>query len=151
MESLSLSLPNNVLLLATDTSAGHGLGNLLNNIGLCVIVAAVLAFIANKLKQPAILAYLLAGVLIGPEIGFRLITDHEIIEVISEVGLILLLFIIGLEMDLKKLRASGRPVIATGLTQFLICAALGIPFFLLLGFRHGDPNAVGGEFGLFYL
>ena len=118
---------------------------------MCVIVAAVLAFIANKLKQPALLAYLLAGVLIGPEIGFRFITDHETIEVISEIGLVLLLFIIGLEMDLKKLRASGKPVIATGVTQFLICVALGIPFFLLLGFRIGDPNAFGGEFGLFYL
>lgn len=152
MGSIGLSLPSGFLLLAADTSTtGHGLGDLLNNIGLCVIVAATLAFIANKLKQPAILAYLLAGVLIGPEIGFRLITDHEIIEVISEVGLILLLFIIGLEMDLKKLRASGKPVIATGITQFLLCVALGIPFFLLLGFRIGDPNATGGEFGLFYM
>lgn len=141
----------NLLLLATDPNAAHGIGSLLNNIGLCVIVAAALAFVANKLKQPALLAYLLAGVLIGPEIGFRLITDPEIIEVISEIGLVLLLFIIGLEMDLKKLRASGKPVIVTGLTQFLICAALGVPFFLLLGFRHGDPNALGGEFGLFYL
>ena len=140
-----------LLLLATDPNAAHGIGSLLNNIGLCVIVAAALAFVANKLKQPALLAYLLAGVLIGPEIGFRLISDPEIIEVISEIGLVLLLFIIGLEMDLKKLRASGKPVIVTGLTQFLICAALGIPFFLLLGFRHGDPNALGGEFGLFYL
>jgi Kef-type K+ transport system membrane component KefB len=139
------------LLLATDPNASHGVVDLLNNIGLCVIVAAALAFVANKLKQPALLAYLLAGVLIGPEIGFRLITDPEIIEVISEIGLVLLLFIIGLEMDLKKLRASGKPVIATGLSQFLLCAALGIPFFLLLGFRHGDPNALGGEFGLFYM
>jgi Kef-type K+ transport system membrane component KefB len=146
-----LSLPIQFLLLATDASTGHGAGDLLNNIGLCVIVAAILAFIANKLKQPALLAYLLAGVLIGPEIGFRLITDHEVIEVISEIGLVLLLFIIGLEMDLKKLRASGKPVIATGITQFLICVALGIPFFLLLGFRTGDPNALGGEFGLFYM
>ena len=151
LESLDLSLPITLLILAADPSAGHGAGNLLNNIGLCVIVAAVLAFIANKLKQPALLAYLLAGVLIGPEIGFRLITDHETIEVISEIGLVLLLFIIGLEMDLKKLRASGKPVIATGITQFLICVALGIPFFLLLGFRVGDPNAFGGEFGLFYM
>ncbi|HEY5883890.1 MAG TPA: cation:proton antiporter [Pyrinomonadaceae bacterium] len=146
-----MDLQLNFLLVATDPNAAHGIGSLLNNIGLCVIVAAVLAFVANKLKQPALLAYLLAGVLIGPEIGFRLITDPEIIEVISEIGLVLLLFIIGLEMDLKKLRASGKPVIATGVTQFLICAALGIPFFLLLGFRHGDPNAFGGEFGLFYM
>ena len=151
METFDLPLQINFLLMATDPNAGHGVGDLLNNIGLCVIVAAALAFVANKLKQPALLAYLLAGVLIGPEIGFRLITDPEIIEVISEIGLVLLLFIIGLEMDLKKLRASGKPVIATGLTQFLICAALGIPFFLLLGFRHGDPNALGGEFGLFYM
>ncbi|MFN2511652.1 MAG: cation:proton antiporter [Pyrinomonadaceae bacterium] len=151
MESFDLSLPTTFLLMATDPSTGHGLGELLNNIGLCVIVAAILAFIANKLKQPALLAYLLAGVLIGPEIGFKLITDHEIIEVISEIGLVLLLFIIGLEMDLKKLRASGKPVIATGISQFLICVALGIPFFLLLGFRNGDPNAFGGEFGLFYM
>ena len=151
MESFDLSLPINFLLLAATPSAGHGAGDLLRNIGLCVIVAAALAFLANKLKQPAILAYLLAGVLIGPEIGFRLISDHEIIEGISEIGLVLLLFIIGLEMDLKKLRASGKPVIATGVTQFLICVALGIPFFLLLGFRVGDANAFGGEFGLFYL
>jgi Kef-type K+ transport system membrane component KefB len=151
VESLDLSLPIKFLFLAADPSVGHGPGDLLNNIGLCVIVAAILAFVANKLKQPALLAYLLAGVLIGPEIGFRLITDHETIEVISEIGLVLLLFIIGLEMDLKKLRASGKPVIATGITQFLLCVALGIPFFLLLGFRVGDANAFGGEFGLFYM
>lgn len=151
MTSLNLSLPIKFLFLAADPSAGHAVGDLLNNIGLCVIVAAVLAFIANKLKQPALLAYLLAGVLIGPEIGFRLITDHGTIEVISEIGLVLLLFIIGLEMDLKKLRASGKPVISTGVTQFLFCVALGIPFFLLLGFRIGDANAFGGEFGLFYM
>ncbi len=137
------------LLLFASGPSGHA--ELLNNIALCVIVAAVLAFIANKLKQPGLLAYLLAGVLIGPEIGFKLITDPEVIEAISEIGLVLLLFIIGLEMDLKKLRASGRPVIATGVTQFLICVALGIPFFLLLGFRAGNANAIGGEFGLLYL
>lgn len=151
MEDVDLSLTDTVLLFAAGPAAGHGLADLLNNIGLCVIVAAALAFVANKLRQPAILAYLLAGVLVGPEIGFRLVTDPEVIEVISEIGLILLLFIIGLEMDLKQLRASGRPVIATGLTQFLICAALGVPFFLLLGFRLGDPGAFGGEFGLFYM
>jgi Kef-type K+ transport system membrane component KefB len=137
------------LMLFAAGPSGHAA--LLNNIALCVIVAAVLAFVANKFKQPALLAYLLAGVLIGPEIGFKLITDPEVIEAISEIGLVLLLFIIGLEMDLKKLRASGRPVIATGVTQFLICVALGIPFFLLLGFRAGNPNALGGEFGLLYL
>jgi Kef-type K+ transport system membrane component KefB len=147
-----VSLLPEIFLLVTDTASGHGIqGDLLNNIGLCVIVAAALAYVANKFKQPALLAYLLAGVLIGPEIGFKLITDRETIEVISEIGLILLLFIIGLEIDLKKLRQSGKPVIVTGITQFLICAALGVPFFMLLGFSVGDKDARGGEFGLAYM
>jgi Kef-type K+ transport system membrane component KefB len=53
----------------------------------------------------------------------------------------------------SAIRNAGKVliVIATGVTQFLICVALGIPFFLLLGFRNGDPNALGGEFGLFYM
>lgn len=107
METFDFSLLNGLLLSATSS----GSVDLLNSIGLCVIVAATLAFIANKLKQPPLLAYLLAGVLIGPEIGFGLIKDHEAIEVISEIGLVLLLFIIGLEMDLKcknpRRRVSG--------------------------------------------
>jgi Kef-type K+ transport system membrane component KefB len=151
LKMLGVSLPSDLLLLAADTSSGHGAHDLLNNIGLCVVVAATLAYLANKLKQPAILAYLLAGVLIGPEIGFGLIADRETIEVISEIGLILLLFIIGLEIDLKKLAASGKPLIVTGITQFLICAALAIPFFMLLGFGLGDAGALGGEFGLAYM
>ena len=69
METLNPSFPLTVLLFAADPSAGHGASDLLNNIALCVIVAAVFAFVANKLKQPVLLAYLLAGVLIGPEIG----------------------------------------------------------------------------------
>jgi len=126
-------------------------GDLLSSIGLSIAVAAVFAFGASKLKQPPILAYIAAGMLIGPEIGLRWITDHATIEVISEIGLILLLFIIGLEMDIKKLRASGKPVLLTGLSQFGLCAALGLPFFYGLGFRVGQPDALGGPFGLLYM
>ena len=86
MGYLDLSLTNRFLLLAADPAAGHGLADLLNNVGLCVIMAAALAFVANKLRQPAILAYLLAGVLIGPEIGFRLITDPEIIGSVAGIA-----------------------------------------------------------------
>jgi Kef-type K+ transport system membrane component KefB len=126
-------------------------GDLLSSIGLSIAVAAVFAFGASKVKQPPILAYLAAGVLMGPEIGLRWITDHGTIEVISEIGLILLLFIIGLEMDIKKLRASGKPVMLTGLLQFGLCVALGLPFFYGLGFRLGQPHALGGAFGLVYM
>lgn len=123
---------------------GHA--DLLSSIGLCTAVAALLAFVANRLRQPLLLAYLLAGVLIGPQLGLGLISDEESIRTVSEVGLILLLFIIGLEMDLKKLLAAGRPVLVAGLLQFPLCVALGLAFFFPLGGRGG-----GGEFALLYL
>jgi Kef-type K+ transport system membrane component KefB len=120
--------------------------DLLSSVGLCVAVAAALAFVANKLRQPLLLAYLLAGVLIGPQIGLRLIEDRQSIQTVSEIGLILLLFMIGLEMDLKKLLVAGKPVLVTGVLQFVLCVALGLAFFVPLGFRIG-----GGDFGLLYV
>ena len=109
--------------------------DLLASIGLSISVAAGLAVAGHRIKQPPLLAYLLAGVLIGPQIGLGLVKDQESIHTVSEIGLILLLFIIGLELDLKKLLAAGRPVIVTGLLQFPLCVALGLAFFLPFGFR----------------
>src|SRR5690242_14040513 len=123
-----------------------GEANLLSSIGLCVTAAAVLAFVAHRLRQPMLLAYLLAGVLIGPQIGLRLITEDAAIGTVSEIGLILLLFIIGLEMDLKKLLAAGKPVVVVGLLQVPLCVGLGLAFFVPFGFR-----ASGGDFSLLYM
>jgi Kef-type K+ transport system membrane component KefB len=78
--------------------------------------------------------------------GFGLIEDEASITLISEIGLILLLFIIGLEIDLKKLLSSGRTLIVSGISQFLISVALGIAFFLLVGFQIGN-----GRFDALYL
>ncbi|MEI6084970.1 MAG: cation:proton antiporter [Verrucomicrobiota bacterium] len=123
----------------------HDQSNLLTNIGLCVTMAAVLAVIAGKLRQPLILAYLLAGVVIGPA-GLKWIADDRSIHNVAEIGLLLLLFLIGLELDLKKLLAAGKPVILTGLVQFPLCVALGFCFFFALGFRM-QPD----DYGLLYL
>ena len=120
--------------------------DLLSSVGISISVAAGLAFVGNWLRQPLLLAYLLAGVLIGPQMGFGLVSDEASIETVSEIGLILLLFIIGLELDLKKLLAAGRPVLVTGILQFPLCVALGLAFFLPFGFRMS-----GGDFGLLYL
>lgn len=120
--------------------------DLLGSIGLCVVTAAVLALVAHRLRQPLLLAYLLAGVVIGPELGFGWVHDAHSIHTVSEIGLILLLFIIGLEIDLKKLLAAGKPVLVTGLLQFPLCVLLGLGFFRLLGYRLG-----GGDFALLYL
>ena len=114
--------------------------SLLANIGLVFIIATIFAFIAKFLRQPLILAYLVAGVVIGPEIGFAWVEDKVTIELISEIGLILLLFIIGLEIDLKKLLSAGRTILVAGVSQFLLCAALGVGLAFAMGFKPTSGN-----------
>jgi Kef-type K+ transport system membrane component KefB len=119
--------------------------DLLSSIGICVGVAALLALVGWRLRQPLILAYLLAGVLIGP-VGLKWVQDRESIATVAEIGLILLLFVIGLEIDLKKLASAGAPVLLTGALQVPICLGLGLAFFYGLGFRNGS-----GDYSLVYL
>ncbi len=118
----------------------HGL---LENIGLSIIAATLLGVIMHRLRQPIILGYLLAGALIGPSIGFKLVTDPINIEIISEIGLILLLFIIGLELNVQKVIASGKQLLVTGVGQFILCVGLGLLVFPWLGFLIRGSNIDG--------
>lgn len=93
--------------------------HLISDIGIAIIVATVAGYLFLKMRQPIILAYFLAGVIIGPEIGPPLVIDHESIEIISEIGLILLLFIIGLEMNPEKVLSVLGRLVPAGIGQFL--------------------------------
>lgn len=114
--------------------------HLIQDIGIAVIAAMGVGFIFHLLKQPVILGYLVAGALIGPEMGLKLISEPDSIEVISEIGLILLLFIIGLEINPPKFLTSGKSLIIAGIGQFFLTVLIGIGFFLLLGFGLGEGN-----------
>jgi Kef-type K+ transport system membrane component KefB len=119
--------------------------DLLSSIGICVGAAALLALVGWRLRQPLILAYLVTGVVIGPH-GLDFVADQASIATVAEIGLILLLFIIGLEIDLKKLASAGAPVLLTGALQVPICIALGFGFFALLG-----ESVAPGNYSLLYL
>ncbi len=112
----------------------HGI---LSEIGISILAATALGFVFQLVRQPVILGYLVAGAVIGPEVGLRLVSNPAGIEVISEIGLILLLFIIGLELNPSKLLSSGRQLIYPGVGQFLLSVILGTGFFMLLGFELG--------------
>lgn len=120
--------------------------NVLRDIGIAIPAAAVVALAFHLARMPLMLGYLTAGVLIGPHLGLGLIHDAASIATLSEIGLILLMFILGLEIDLHKLVQAGRAVIVNGVTQFAGCVLLGLGFFALLGARNG-----GGTFELTYL
>ena len=114
--------------------------DLLSSIGICVGAAALIAAVTWRFKQPLIIAYLATGVIIGPHIGLRWITNDESIRTVAEIGLILLLFVIGLEIDLRKMASGGAAVLLTGALQVPICIALGLGFFLLLGVGNTPHN-----------
>lgn len=120
--------------------------SLLRDIGLGIIFAAASSHVARVLRQPLLLGYVFGGILLGTQLGSGLVTDQASIELISEIGLILLLFIIGLEIDLRELARMGRAMFGLGIAQFALCVALGLVVLRPLGYSIG-----GGNFDLLYL
>ncbi|MGJ4996505.1 cation:proton antiporter [Bradyrhizobium sp. HKCCYLS3077] len=112
---------------------------LIGDITLCILFAWVLGLAAHYWRQPSILAYLVAGFAIGP-FGTGWVKSQESISVISELGLIFMLFMIGLEIDLKKIIRAGPVILIAGGVQLLGGAALGILFFVAIGMRMGAES-----------
>ena len=115
--------------------------HLVTDIATCIIAAWIVAVACQAIRQPLLLAYLLAGFAIGPN-GFRWVTDAVSIQTISQIGLILLLFMIGLEMDLRRMISAGRIITLTAAAQILGCVALGWLFFGFVGLATGWLEAL---------
>ncbi|QDW37185.1 hypothetical protein FFI89_008510 [Bradyrhizobium sp. KBS0727] len=118
---------------------------LIGDITLCILFAWVLGLLAHFSRQPLILAYLIAGFFIGP-FGMGWVKSQESIAVISELGLIFMLFMIGLEIDLKKIVRAGKVILFAAGGQLIGGCLLGTLFFLGIGLSIG-----GGHFDALYL
>jgi Kef-type K+ transport system membrane component KefB len=118
---------------------------LIGDITFCILFAWVLGLAAHFFRQPLILAYLVAGFLIGPS-GMQWVKSEESIRTISELGLIFMLFMIGLEIDLKKIVRAGRVIVVAAGGQLIGACVLGVAFFLALGLPLGR-----GGFDALYL
>jgi Kef-type K+ transport system membrane component KefB len=108
------------------------MSELIADIGIILIVATVLAIIARFLRQPLILGYMLAGLVIGP-IGLGWVTNTDIITKLSEIGIAFLLFIVGLELDVRKLKHLGAVSLVVGLGQVILTFIAGYLIAILLG------------------
>lgn len=113
---------------------------------LIFLTASVVAVpIAQRLGIGSVLGYLLAGIVIGPW-GFKLIDDVESTLHVAELGVVLLLFLIGLELNPKKLFQMRKPIIGFGGSQVLISMLVITGVMLLLGLN--SPNALVVGMGL---
>jgi K+:H+ antiporter len=92
----------------------HGFLKVLTTV-LCV--AAVTTLLFQRLKQPVVLGYVLAGLIVGPHVPIPLVADREIVQTLSELGVILLIFALGLEFSVRKLIALGPSAGVTAVIQ----------------------------------
>ncbi|PDT90536.1 hypothetical protein CO669_10195 [Bradyrhizobium sp. Y36] len=118
---------------------------LIRDITLCILFAWMLGLLAHFSRQPLILAYLIAGFCIGP-FGAGWVHSQDSIGVISELGLIFMLFMIGLEIDLKKIVRAGKVILFAAGGQLVGGCLLGVLFFVGIGLSLG-----GGHFDAVYL
>lgn len=118
---------------------------LIHDLALSIVMAWLLGVVAFVGRQPLILAYLVAGFVIGP-FGFKWVQSEQSISIISELGLIFMLFMIGLEIDLKKIVRAGSVILVTSAVQIIGCFALALGLFLPMGLTLG-----GGKFDALYL
>ncbi|KUH26719.1 hypothetical protein ARC91_17175 [Escherichia coli] len=104
--------------------------------------AALIVPIAVRLGLGSVLGYLIAGCIIGPW-GLRLVTDAESILHFAEIGVVLMLFIIGLELDPQRLWKLRAAVFGCGALQMVICGGLLGLFCMLLGLRWQVAELIG--------
>ena len=108
------------------TASTVHLPNLISDLGLILVTAAIAVLIFRILKQPLVLGYLVAGFIAGSEFDFfPTVKDMNSVKVWAEIGVIFLLFSLGLEFSFKKLMKVGGTASITALTQIISMVALG--------------------------
>ena len=99
---------------------------------LLLFIAAMAGALAVRLRQPVLIAYIAVGILVGPA-GFSLVTAHDQINLLAQVGVSVLLFLVGLKLDLQHVRHIGPVALATGLGQLGFTILFGFILILLMG------------------
>lgn len=118
---------------------------LVSDLALILVMAAITTVIFKKLKQPVVLGYILAGLLVEPQISFLPnVQDNSSISIWAEIGIIFLLFNLGLEFSIKKLVKIAPTAAPTGLFETLMMMAIGYVVGGLLGWSQMDRIFLGG-------
>jgi len=115
---------------------------LLLNLGFIVITAATFAFVGKLIRMPTIVGYILAGIVLGPVLHLVEL-DHSL-ELISELGIALLLFLVGLELSFAKVKDLGRVALILGGIQVLLTAIGGMLVAHFMGFAPMEAIFLGG-------
>lgn len=114
---------------------------ILVDLGFVVAAAALMLLLGRPLRLPSILCYMLAGLVLGPATG--LLGNSESVELFSELGIALLLFLVGLELSVARMRDLGGIALRVGLVQVGVTTVAGAVLAALLGFGREDALVLG--------
>ncbi|HEY7885752.1 MAG TPA: cation:proton antiporter family protein [Cellvibrionaceae bacterium] len=111
--------------------------NLLHNpfieLALLLLLAAIIGGFSRLLRQPLIVAFIALGILVGPSV-LDLLHSEDYIHLLADVGIAILLFVVGLKLDVSLIRTTGGVALSTGLGQVIFTSLFGFVIALALGF-----------------
>ncbi len=113
------------------------------NLALVLSVAALTSLLFQRLRQPVVFGYLVAGMIIGPHIPVPLVADQAMVRTLAELGVILLMFSIGLEFSVRKLLQVGGPAGIAAITETSVMMGLGYLAGQLFGFTTLESLFLG--------
>jgi monovalent cation:H+ antiporter-2, CPA2 family len=120
----------------------------LQSLAVVLCVAAVATVVFQRLRQPVVFGYLLAGLIIGPHIPIPLVADPQIVRALSELGVILLMFSLGLEFSIRKLVQVSQKAGAVAVFECTILISVGYLVGQVLGFTRMESIFAGAIIGI---
>lgn len=138
-------LSNFVTLFASGVDVTSNIqDNVFTQLSFTIGIAAVVALIMRLIRQPLILGYIIAGLIVGPSfLGIISQENQEMFDTFSSIGIALLLFIIGLGMNVSELKKQGKSVLITAFTALITIGSLGFTVASLLGYLNTEAMIIG--------
>ncbi|HMS45840.1 MAG TPA: cation:proton antiporter, partial [Alphaproteobacteria bacterium] len=127
----------------------HDLAPLIQDLTLMLCVAGITTLLFQKIRQPVVLGYLVAGLIIGPYTPpYLLVSDLPNIKILSELGVIFLMFSLGLHFSFQKLVRVGFSAVLTGLFEVLVVCTIGFGIGRLMGWSFYDSLFLGAAISI---
>ena len=117
-------------------------GDIFAQLSVVIVLAGVVSYIMHLLKQPLIVGYILTGIIVGPSV-LHLVSDSTAFEAFSELGIALLLFIIGLELSVGVIRKLGKPVFLTAAAILFSIGTIGYLIGMAFQFTIAEALLIG--------
>jgi len=120
----------------------HGI-ELLHDLAVVMLVAGITTILFHRLKQPVTLGYILAGLIIGPYTPYMLVQNEEVVKTLGEMGVVLLMFSLGLEFSLRKLTRVGMSALVAAMLEIVLMIWFGYEIGRAFGWNTMDSVFLG--------